>query len=335
MADAVEIRIERLPVGHVRADDFKAVSAVLKSPEHGEVHVRNKWMSLDPYMRLGLSPQAGYVAALNPGDMLNGPAVGIIEASGHPDFPVGSHVLSQMGWRSQFVSQPEDCGAALLVDVDVPLEWHLGLLGLTGVTAWLGISKVLRPQKGETIFISGAAGAVGSIACQMAKLRGARVLGSAGSPDKVDWLVNELGVDVATNYREQDLGAFLDENAPEGVDCYFDNVGGGMLDTFLVRTKPGGRIGLCGAMSQYEESDYRAGPANFFSVIENNLQLLGFNAFRLSGEEWAEATTELKRLVKEQGLKPCHSIVRGIKNASLAFAQMFEKGQLGKLLVEI
>lgn len=333
--EATEIRIERLPVGHTRAQDFRSVKTVLKELEPAEVLVRNEWMSLDPYMRLGLSSQAGYVAPLKPGDMLGGPAVGIVEASADPEFPVGARVLSQMGWRSHFTTKPTDAGLVRVSDADVPPEWHLGLLGLTGVTAWIGIERVLRPGPGETIFISGAAGAVGSIACQLAKIRGARVLGSAGSQEKIDWLLNDIGVDAVFNHRTQDLSAFLSDEAPGGVDCYFDNVGGAMLEMFLERTRPGGRIGLCGAMSQYEQEDYRSGPANFFAAIESELRLEGFNAFRLSPDQWASAAAELKRLAREGRLKPCHSIVHGIENVPAAFAGMFGNGQCGKLIVQI
>ncbi len=335
MAEATEIRIERLPVGHVAPTDFRLVVTPLPEPRPGEVRVRNEWMTLDPYMRLGLTSQEGYVAPLGPGDMLGGPAVGVVEYSTDPAFPVGARVHGQLGWRSHFVALPADAGLVLLGDQDVPPDWHLGLLGLTGVTAWIGIDRVLRPVADEVIFISGAAGAVGSIACQLARMRGARVLGSAGTVDKAAWLRDELGLDAVFLHREAGLGAFLDEYAPQGVDCYFDNVGGQMLETFLTRTRPGGRIGLCGAMSQYEQGDYRSGPANFFAVIENELRLEGFNAFRATPEHWGEAAARLKSLAQDGSLKPCHSVVQGIANVPQAFANLFDTGYHGKLVVRL
>lgn len=316
-------------------EDFKVVEAPLAELAGSEVQVRNEWMSLDPYMRLGLTQQSGYVSALGPGDILSGPAIGVIEHSRNSAFPEGSRVISQMGWRSRFVADPAHAGLSLLDDRGVAPEWHLGLLGLTGITAWLGIERVLRPLAGETLFVSGASGAVGSIACQLAKLRGARVIGSAGSEDKVQWLLNEIGVDAVVNYRTASLEDFLTHQAPEGVDCYFDNIGGTMLETFLTRTRAGGRIGLCGAMSQYEGGDYRSGPRNFFAAIENNLRLEGFNAFRLAPDEWTKIAGELAELAGAERIKPCHTVVEGIANVPAAFARMFDGGQNGKLIVRI
>lgn len=334
MTSSTQVEIRQLPDGHVNANDFALAEVALPPLGSGEVQVRNDWMSLDPYMRLGLTRQDGFVAQLAPGDILNGPAIGVVEKSLDTAFPVGAHILSQMGWRSHFVANARDVPLKL-VDSDVPPEWHLGLLGLTGVTAWLGIEEVLLPAEGETIFISGAAGAVGSIACQLAKRRGARVLGSAGSDEKAQWLMRELGVDAVLQYREHSVEAFVETHAPDGVDCYFDNVGGAMLEAFLSLVRPGGRIGLCGAMSQYEQGDYRTGPKNFFAVIENGLCLQGFNAFRLSEHKWTEIAGRLKALARTGELKPCQSIVNGIEQVPDAFARMFDAGQCGKLIVRI
>ena len=334
MTSSTRVEIRRLPDGHIAADDFRLTEAVLPPVGPGQVQVRNGWMSLDPYMRLGLTPQDSFVAKLAPGDILQGPAIGVVERSCDAAFPEGAQVLSQMGWRSHFVA---DAGSAALsrVDGDVPAEWHLGLLGLTGITAWLGIEDILQPTAGEMIFISGAAGAVGSIACQLAKRRGARVLASAGSDEKAAWLVREIGVDAVVDYRTRSIEAFVEEECPGGVDCYFDNVGGDMLERFLTLVRPGGRIGLCGAISQYEKSDYRRGPGNFFAVIENGLSLRGFNAFRLTAPEWAEIAGHLKALALNGDLKPCQTIVEGIGKVPEAFAGMFGAGQCGKLVVRI
>jgi NADPH-dependent curcumin reductase CurA len=334
MTSSTQVEIRRLPDGHVDANDFALTQMTLPEPGPGEIQVRNSWMSLDPYMRLGLTRQDGFVAQVTRGDVLNGPAIGVVEKSRDGAFPEGCHVLSQMGWRSHFIADPRQPDLKLVAS-DVPLEWHLGLLGLTGITAWLGIEEVLVPAKGETIFISGAAGAVGSIACQLAKRRGARVLGSAGSEEKAEWLVREVGVDAVLRYREQSVEAFVERHAPGGVDCYFDNVGGAMLESFLTAMRPGGRIGLCGAMSQYEQGDYRNGPKNFFAVIENNLWLKGFNAFRLPDQEWSVIAARLKALAQNDGLRPCQSVVNGIAQVPDAFARMFDAGHCGKLVVRI
>lgn len=335
MTLSVQVRVKQLPQGCTKAGDFELVEAVLPELDQGQILVRNEWMSLDPYMRLGLTQQEGYVSQICPGDILGGAAVGVVEISNDAGYPVGTRVLSNLGWRSHYIADAAQDGISPISTLNTPPEWHLGLLGLTGVTAWIGIEDVLQPVDGETIFISGAAGAVGAIACQLAKLRGARVLASVGSDEKANWLVDELGVDATVNYRSDSLTAFLDAHAPAGVDCYFDNVGGHMLETFLTRTKPGGRIGLCGAMSQYEEGDYRAGPANFFAAIENNLRLEGFNAFRLPPARREAIVKELMVRAESRLIRPCQALVEGIEQVPNAFEAMFSAGQCGKLVVRI
>ena len=328
---AQQVLLRRNPVGRLSVDDFELVEIALPPLASDQVRVRNRWMSIDPYMRLALSSQAGYLAMMQPGDPMGGAAVGIVEESRDWSLPPGSLVLSQMGWRSQFVSPGSD-----LVQLDgaIPGSWHLGLLGLTGVTAFVGIEQVLLPRAGETIFVSGAAGAVGSIACQLAKRRGARVLGCAGSPDKVRWLIEEASVDAVVDYNAGPVDDFLGREAPDGVDCYFDNVGGPMLETLLEKIKPHGRIALCGAMSQYQSGDYRAGPVNFFSIIERSLAVTGFNAFLLSPDETLTSVGWLRDRALSGELKPCATIVNGLHSAAPAFVGLFDGSFLGKLIVE-
>ena len=326
------VHLRRNPAGAVTARDFAIVDAVLPVVADGQVLVRNRWMSIDPYMRLMLGSQAGFLAMAQPGDSLRGAAIGRVEESRDPALPVGTTVLSRMGWRSHFVAASSEL---MPVDPDVPGPWHLGMLGLTGVTAFLGIERVLAPAPGETVMVSGASGAVGSIACQLAKRRGARVLGSAGTDAKLAWLIDEVGVDAAFNHRAEPLGDFLAREAPDGVDCYFDNVGGPMLEAALHHMKPYGRIGLCGAMSQYQSGDYRAGPSDFFAVIEKSLALRGFNAFLLTPKDNAGIVTTLAQWAQAGALKPLATIVAGLDAAPEAFARLFGEGFLGKAIVAI
>ncbi len=332
MSRAREVRLRRRPEGHVREDDFEIAEVALAPLQPGEVRVRNTWMSLDPYMRLGLTSQTGYLASTQPGDTMGGAAVGIVDASREPSLAVGASVLSQLGWRSHFNAP---ASALSLVDPDVPPSWHLGFLGLTGITAWIGIERVLKPLAGETIFVSGAAGAVGSVACQLARLRGARVLGSTKSPAKATWLLGKVGVDAVADYEREPLAEFLAREAPDGVDCYFDNVGGEMLETMLGTMNPHGRIGACGAMSQYESGDYRVGPANFFAIIEKSLCVHGFNAFLASAEETRDAVSLLSSHAAAGRIDPCETIVNGLDSVPAAFAGLFDRGYLGKLVVEL
>lgn len=331
-ASARQVQLRRNPAGPVRADDFELVDVALPPLRQDDVLIRNLFMSIDPYMRLMLSSQAGYLAAMRPGEAMHGAAVGVVEESRAPDLPAGTLVLSQMGWRSRFVAPRSDVS---VVDGNVPPAWHLGVLGLTGVTAWLGIERVLEPAAGETIFISGAAGAVGSVACQLAKMRGARVLGSAGSAAKAAWLIDAVGVDAALDYNAEAADVFLRREAPEGVDCYFDNVGGTMLETLLDAVKPHGRIGLCGAMSQYQSGDYRSGPRNFFSIIERSLSVTGFNAFLLPPADTVDIVAALRRHAMDGRIMPNAVIAVGLDAAPDAFVSLFDGGFLGKLIVEI
>ena len=295
--------------------------------------MRNEWMSVDPYMRLVLTGQEGFVPQKRPGEVMDGAAVGIVEASNDPALVPGTAVLSACGWRSRFVARADQL--TRLPALDAPLHWHLGLLGLTGVTAFLGIERVLQPQAGETVLISGASGAVGSIAVQLARLRGARVLATCSSPDKARWLIEQAGVDAVMNYRLEKLEDFIAREAPDGLDCYFDNVGGDMLDRSFGLMKPYGRIGLCGAISQYESGDYRSGPANFFAAIEKSLTLRGFNAFLLNPDDSAGIAGWLAQQAAQGAIASFETIIEGLENAPAAFAGLFEGGYPGKVVVRI
>lgn len=327
-----QVQLFRQPEGQIRGSDFRLVESALPEPAPDDIVVRNEWMSVDPYMRLGLGDRKGFLAPLQPGDVMQGAAIGIVERSPHPAIPQGSRVLSNMGWRSRFIAQPDQLTS---VSSDVPPHWHLGILGLTGVTAYLGVEEVLAPQAGETVFISGASGAVGSIAVQLAKLRGARVLGTCSSPEKASWLLQEAGIDAVSDYRRETTEAFLTREAPDSVDCYFDNVGGPILECLLGKMKPYGRIALCGAISQYEGGDYWRGPAEFFSVIEKSLSLRGFNAFLLTPQENAEIVEWLKVRAMDGRIRPFETIIDGLDKAADAFAGLFNGGYLGKVIVQI
>ncbi len=331
---ARQVQLCRQPQGHIRADDFELVETPLPALGAGDVLVRNTWMSVDPYMRLVLTGQDGFVPQKRPGEVMDGAAVGIVEQSGDPAFPVGTLVLSANGWRSHFVAKGDALTA--LPDTDAPPQWYLGVLGLTGITAWLGIEKVLLPAAGETILISGASGAVGSIAVQLAKQRGAKVLATCGSDTKARWLREDVGADAVFNYRTGGaLSDFVREAAPDGLDCYFDNVGGSMLESAFDLMKSYGRIGLCGAISQYETGDYRRGPANFFIAIEKSLRLEGFNAFLLTPQENADIARDLADRAQSGAIRPFETVVDGLDQAAAAFAALFEGGYPGKVVVSI
>jgi len=332
MSVAREVRIGRTPGLSVAADDFIVVEAELPPLNDGEALVRNTWMSVDPYMRLPLTARAGLRPPMNVGAAMTGAAVGVVEASKAAQLPVGALVVSQMGWRDRFVAP----AAALQV---LPSEtarpsWYLGVLGLTGLTAYIGVEYVLKPAAGETIFVSSAAGAVGSVACQLAARRGARVLGTAGSDDKVAWLKDKLGLAAAANYRRADIGEFLKAQCPAGLDCYFDNVGGATLDAALRAMRLQGRIGLCGAISQYNSENYRAGPSEFFTIIEKSLTVTGFNAGGAAGRQ-GEILADLTGMLSAGKLIWEEAVVEGLENAPAAFTSLFQSDNLGKVVVRI
>ncbi|MCB2049999.1 MAG: NADP-dependent oxidoreductase [Novosphingobium sp.] len=330
---AREIRLKERPQGHLKADNFEVAEVSLPPLGEGDILVRNIWMSVDPYMRLVLTGQEGFVPQKQPGDVMDGAAIGIVERSSDPALPAGTAVASAYGWRTHFVAKADTL--SILPNSDAPLNWYLSALGLTGITAFLGIEKVLQPRQGETVLISGASGAVGSIACQLAKLRGARVLATCSSEQKARWLRDKVGVDATMDYRQEQLDDFIAREAPEGLDCYFDNVGGEMLDRTLNCMKAYGRIGLCGAISQYESRDYRSGPANFFAAIEKSLTMRGFNAFLLTPEENAEAVNWLAGRADRDEIIIFEKIFQGLEQAPVAFAGLFGGGYEGKVVIKL
>jgi hypothetical protein len=328
-----EVRLARIPRGGVAAADFEIVETEIAEPAQGHALIRNLWMTLDPYMRLALSPRAGFAASKSVGAVMDGAAVGIVETSQHPDLPVGTHVISPTkGWREAY---PSDGKGLQRVDPALgPLSWHLGVLGMTGITAYIGVEYILKPAVGETVFVSGGAGAVGSIACQLAKKRGCRVLATAGSDAKADWLMHRLGVDAAVNYTLRPILDFLKSECPNGLDAYFDNVGGPVLDAALLAMKPFGRAAICGAMSLYNEPNYRAGPTEFFSIVEKNVTLTGFNVTAYM-ERAKEIVPALATSLKDGTLIAEETVRNGIENAPAAFVSLLKGESIGKTVLRL
>lgn len=330
---ARQIVLARRPEGASQLEDFALRTAALDAPAAGEVLVRNLWLSLDPYMRLSMSDQGGLHGTVPLGAPLPGGAVGEVIASASADLPVGSHVLSMAhGWRDHYLAQ-----ASLLQPLSAqagPIQRHLGLYGLTGITAWGGIHGVLKPQPGETLFVGAAAGAVGSVAVQLAKRAGAQVIASAGSEAKCAWVTSTLGADHAINYRREDLAARLADLAPDGLAAAFDNVGGEQLEILIDAMAPRGRIALCGAIALYDGENYRAGPRNLFAAIEKHVSLTGFNA----GFYFPQATriiADLAAAEAEGALIHEETIVEGLEAMPQGFIDLLAGASRGKMLVRI
>ena len=333
MAETVsrEIRLKNRPVGLPRASDFELATVPLPTPGAGEVLVRNLYMSVDPYMRGRMLDQPSYVQPFQVGQPLDGGCVGQVVQSQGGKWQVGDYVLGRKGWREYYVSD-----GAELTKIDpnlAPVQTYLGTLGMPGLTAYVGLLDIGRPRAGETVFVSAAAGAVGTVVCQIAKLQGCRVVGSTGAPDKVAWLQEVAGVDAAFNYK--DVGALtaeLGKHCPNGIDVYFENVGGAHLEAALDHMNSFGRIVLCGMISHYNETTPSSGPHNLRLAVRKRLTLRGFIVSDHLDRQ-AQFYNDMSLWIAAGKIKWQETIIAGIENAPRAFIGLFKGDNVGKMLV--
>jgi NADPH-dependent curcumin reductase CurA len=326
-----EIRLASRPHGWPTTDNFALARVELPAPRVGQVLVRNLYISVDPYMRGRMNEAKSYVPPFQVGQPLEGGAVGEVVESRADGIKTGDIVTSMRGWREYFVA---DAGEVRAVDSPVqPFSAYLGVLGMTGLTAWVGLNLV-DVKAGDRVFISGAAGAVGSVAGQLAKLRGCFVAGSAGSPQKVRMLVDELGFDAAFNYKDGDLPGQLHAAAPDGIDVYFDNVGGEHLEAALSAMRLHGRIIVCGAISKYNDEAPTPGPRNLALVIGKRLSMKGFIV-----SDWLRDMPEFLRhatgYLTGGKLRLKETVVEGMEHAPQAFLDMLKGGNVGKMVVKL
>jgi NADPH-dependent curcumin reductase CurA len=328
-----EVHLVARPSGEPDPTDFALVETTLGDPGAGEVLVRNSWISVDPYMRGRMNDTKSYVPPYGLGEAMGGGAVGTVVASRSDDVPVGAAVLHSAGWREYAILPAE---AVRVVDsARVPVENHLNGLGMIGLTAYAGLVEVAPVKEGDVVFVSGAAGAVGSIAGQIARKLGAsRVVGSAGGPEKQRRVVERFGFDAAIDYRRGDLEGQLAEAAPDGIDVYFDNVGGAHLRAAIAAMRDFGRIALCGAISQYNATEPVPGPDNLFLAFGKRLNLRGF----IVGDHAhlaAEYSQRAAEWIAEGDLRTEETVVDGIDNAVQAFLDMMRGANTGKMLVRL
>jgi NADPH-dependent curcumin reductase CurA len=326
-----EIHLVSRPQGIPTADNFALVETELKPLPDQQVLVRNLYLSVDPYMRGRMNDSKSYVPSFELNKALDGGAVGEVIASRTEAFEVGDVVTSNCGWREYFMAIP---AALHRVNRDrQPASVYLGALGMTGMTAWAGLN-LAEVKAGEIIFISGAAGAVGSVAGQLAKLRGCQVIGAAGSAEKVRFLEEDCGFDRAFDYKNGAIVAQLNQAAPDGIDIYFDNVGGAMLEAALSALRMRGRIIACGSISSYNDLQPQPGPNNLFNMIGKRLTMQGM----IVGD-WLDQRGEFEQEVGgyfDAGqLKNQETIVEGIDQAVAAFIGLFEGKNTGKMLVKL
>jgi NADPH-dependent curcumin reductase CurA len=328
----IQVLFKSRPVGWVDSSNFEIVVNEVRKPGDGEVLIRNLYLSVDPYMRGRMRDVKSYVPGFTLGEPLQGRGVGEVVESNAPEIPVGSHVVGMVGWEEYTVAT----GAGLpIVSAEVaPLSSYLGVLGMPGMTAWVGMNNIGKPQAGETVVVSAASGAVGQVVGQIAKLKGCRVVGTVGSQAKLDYIVNELGFDVGINYKSpESISQLLGNACPNGIDVYFENVGGEMLDAVLAHVNPFARIVACGMISQYnlEKPD---GIHNLMSVIANRVLIQGFIVTDHQ-DQTAEFHEEMGDWLGLGKMKYRDQITKGIENAPAAFIGMLKGDNFGKAVVEI
>ena len=334
MTTSREIRLKSRPNGMPKAENFELATVDVRAPGDGEVQVKNLWMSVDPYMRGRMTDRASYVPPFELGKAMQGGAVGEVTASNDPNFKPGDLVSSMLGWREAFTSAPASAMLQKIETHGLPPQAFLGVAGMPGLTAYVGLLKIAAMKEGETVFVSAASGAVGQIVSQIAKIKGGTVIGSAGGAEKCAYL-KEIGVDHVIDYKAtKNLTAALAEAAPKGIDVYFDNVGGEHLEAALNAARPSARFALCGAIAQYNETAPVPGPSNLMLAVGKQLRLEGFivsfhydvmPAFIKDVAGWVQAG----RLTWRE------TIDDGIENAPGAFIKLFTGENLGKMLVKL
>ncbi len=332
-ATSREIRLKNRPRGLPRENDFELAQTAIGAIGPGQILVQNIYMSVDPYMRGRMDDRKSYVPPFQLGHPLEGGSIGRVIASKDGPFQVGDFVLGMQGWREYFVSDGKG-----LVKVDpslAPLQAYLGVLGMTGLTAYAGLLHIGELKKGDSVFVSAASGAVGSVVCQIAKLKGCRVVGSAGSDEKVSWLLEEAGIDAAFNYKTAgDVTAAVGRHCPRGIDLYFENVGGAHLEAALEHMRPFGRIVLCGLISMYNATEPVAGPPNLAYVIGKRLTVRGFIVMDHM-DKMPQFFADMGKWIARGDIKWKETIVEGIENAPQALIGLFKGENFGKMIVRL
>ena len=330
---AREIHLKSRPAGLPGADNFQLVERSLPDPAAGQLLVKTLFMSVDPYMRGRMTDRPSYIAPFEIGQPLEGGAVGIVELSAHPDFKAGDLVSHFSGWRDHVLV---DAASVNKIDTTkAPAETWLGPLGIPGHTAYVGLVRIAQLKPTDTVFVSATAGAVGSMAVQIAKLKGARVVGSVGSEAKARWVKDELGADAVINYKTAgDLTEALRQAAPEGIDVYFDNVGGDHLEAAIAVANKHARIVLCGMISQYNDSTPPAGLSNLYEAATKSVRLQGF-IISDHFDILPEFIADMAGWIADGRITSRDTIVSGLENAPQAFIGLFSGENLGKMLVKL
>jgi NADPH-dependent curcumin reductase len=318
------------PDGRASPENFRMREVPVPQPADGEILVRNRFLSLDPYMRMRMDDVRSYAPAQKLGEVMLGGTAGEVVASRNPRFAVGDTVVASLGWQLYGVS---DGRGVRKVDASrVPLSAYLGAVGMPGVTAWVGLNRIIEPKPNQTIVVSAASGAVGSVAGQLARIAGCRVVGVAGGPQKCAVVTGEFGFDACVDYKAGRLVEDLKAATPDGIDGYFENVGGAVLDAVLARMNAFGRIAVCGLIAGYDGNPIPVG--NFRSILSNRLKVQGFIVSEVP-DAWPPALAELEREVGGGRIRYRESIAKGLESAPQALIGLLSGRNLGKQLVDL
>jgi NADPH-dependent curcumin reductase len=331
MATNIQVQLASRPTGWVDESNFRIVETPIPKPGPGQLLVKNLWLSLDPYMRGRMSDARSYATPVQIGEVMVGGVVGEVIESSNPKFKPGDHVVGPLGWQLYAVSSGDG-----LVKIDpklVPTSYYLGVAGMPGATAWVGLIEHCQPKVGETVVVSAASGAVGSIVGQLAKLQGCRAVGIAGGKAKCDHVVKALGFDACVDYKAGNLQDDLKAAALDGIDCYFENVGGEVMDAAFRRLNPFSRVALCGLVAEYNLTE-PYGMKMMRSVLVNRVNIRGFIVSDRQ-DLYVRAMSQLVKLVAQGKIKYHETVAEGLRNAPAAFIGMLKGANLGKQLVKL
>jgi len=328
-----QLVLRQRPTGLVAPGDVELVEAPMPEPGENEVLVKAEWLGIDATVRTWLSKAEGYIPPVEIGEVVRSSGIGRVLASNSERVPMGAMVATLTGWQ-EYAAVGDDPMLTTVLRDDADPQAELGVFGSAGMTAYVGLTDIGRITEGETVAVSAAAGATGSIAVQIAKIMGCKVIGFAGTDEKCRWLTDDLAVDGAVNYRTEDIAARLKELAPKGVDVFFDNTGGPILDAVLGRIATGGRVVLCGAISSYNDTRKPPGPANYLNLISRRGRMEGFISWDHWGR-WKDITDQLRAWVREGQLHyRCH-VFEGLESAPDALNAMFTGDNIGKIVVKL
>ncbi|MFN3415187.1 MAG: NADP-dependent oxidoreductase [Caldimonas sp.] len=339
MTDSVnhQVRLASRPVGLPTDANWQFTSEPVVQPGPGGVLVKTLYLSLDPAMRGWMNEGKSYIPPVEIGEVMRAGGVGRVVASNHPGFAVGDPVTGSLGVQEYCLIPEHEIRRSGLARIDLRAgswtQW-LNVLGMPGMTGYFGLMDIGQPKAGETVVVSGAAGAVGQTVGQLAKIKGCRVVGIAGGPAKCEWVVRELGFDACIDYKNSDVRAGLKAHCPQGVDIYFDNVGGEILDTVLTRINRKARIIICGAISQYNNTTPVAGPKNYLSLLVNRARMEGMVVFDYA-DRYPQAIAEMAGYLREGRMHSREDVVRGLENFPSALLKLFNGENFGKLVLQV